>query len=136
MSFLFKMSMYIFTAYILYVRVYTLLYYYCVIRKTRALLNSAAAAAKSLVVYDSVRPHRWQPTGLPRPWDSPGKNTGVGRHFLLQCMKVKSESEVAQSCPTFCDSMDCSLPGSSVHGIFQARVLEWGAIAFSVNSAM
>ena len=74
--------MYIFTAYILYVRVYTLLYYYCVIRKTRALLNSAAAAAKSLVVYDSVRPHRWQPTGLPRPWDSPGKNTGVGCHFL------------------------------------------------------
>ena len=136
MSFLFKMSMYIFIAYILYVRVYTLLYYYCVIRKTRALLNSAAAAAKSLVMYDSVRPHRWQPTGLPRPWDSPGKNTGVGCHFLLQCMKVKSESEVAQSCPTFCDSMDCSLPGSSVHGIFQARVLEWGAIAFSVNSAM
>ena len=67
----------------------------------------------------------------PRPWDSPGKNTGVGCHFLLQCMKVKSESEVAQSCPTFIDLMDCSLPGSSVHGIFQARVLEWGAIAFS-----
>ena len=67
----------------------------------------------------------------PRPWDSPGKNTGVGCHFLLQCMKVKSESEVAQSCLTLSDSMDCSLPGSSVHGIFQARVLEWGAIAFS-----
>ena len=65
-----------------------------------------------------------------RPWDSPGKNTGVGCHFLLQCMKVKSESEVAQSCPTLRDPMDCSLPGSSVHGIFQARVLEWGAIAF------
>ena len=63
--------------------------------------------------------------------DSPGKNTGVGCHFLLQCMKVKSESEVAQSCPTLCDPMDCSLPGSSIHGIFQARVLEWGAIAFS-----
>ena len=61
------------------------------------------------------------------------KNTGVGCHFLLQCMKVKSESEVTQSCPTLCDSMDCSLPGSSVHGIFQARVLEWGAIAFSVS---
>ena len=60
-----------------------------------------------------------------------GKNTGVGCHFLLQCMKVKSESEVAQSCPTLCDPMDCSLPGSSVYGIFQARVLEWGAIAFS-----
>ena len=80
---------------------------------------------------DSVRPQRRQPTRLPHPWDSPGKNTGVGCHFLLQCMKVKSESEVAQSCPTLSDPMDCSLPGSSVHGIFQARVLEWGAIAFS-----
>ena len=80
---------------------------------------------------DSVRPHRQQPTRLPRPWDSPGKNTGVGCHFLLQCMKVKSESEVTQSCPTLSDPMDCSLPGSSIHGIFQARVLEWGAIAFS-----
>ena len=80
---------------------------------------------------DSVQPHRRRPTRLPRPWDSPGKNTGVGCHFLLQCMKGKSESEVAQSCPTLCNPMDCSLPGSSVHGIFQARVLEWGAIAFS-----
>ena len=81
------------------------------------------------VVPDSVRPHRRQPTRLPRPWDSPGKNTGVGCHFLLQCMKLKSENEVAQSCPTLSDPMDCSLPGSSVRGIFQARVLEWGAIA-------
>ena len=81
---------------------------------------------------NSVRPHRQQPTRLPHPWDSPGKNTGVGCHFLLQCMKVKSESEVAQSCPTLHDPMDCSPPGSSIHGIFQARVLEWGAIAFSV----
>ena len=81
---------------------------------------------------DSMRPHRRQPTRLPCPWDSPGKNTGVGCHFLLQGMKVKSESEVAQSCPTLSDPMDCSLPGSSVHEIFQARVLEWGAIAFSV----
>ena len=80
---------------------------------------------------DSVRPQRRQPTRLPRPWDSPGKNTGVGCHFLLQSMKVKSESEVSQSCPTFRDPMDCSLPGSSIHGIFPARVLEWGAIAFS-----
>ena len=80
---------------------------------------------------NSVRPHKRQPTKLPYPWDSPGKNTGVGCHFLLQCMKVKSESEVAQSCPTLSDPIDCSLPGSSVHGIFQARVLEWGAIAFS-----
>ena len=81
---------------------------------------------------DSVRPHRWQPTRLPRPWDSPGKNTGVGCHFLLQCMKLKSESEVAQSCLTLSDDpIDYSLPGSSIHGIFQARVLEWGAIAFS-----
>ena len=67
----------------------------------------------------------------PHPWDSPGKNTGVGCHFLLQCMKVKSESAVAQSCLTLRDPMDCSPPGSSIHGIFQARVLEWGAIAFS-----
>ena len=80
---------------------------------------------------DSVRPHRRQPTRLPRPWDSPGKNTGVGCHCLLQCMKMKSESEVAQSCPTLCNPMDCSLPGSFVHGIFQARVLEWVAIVFS-----
>ena len=80
---------------------------------------------------DSLHPHRWQPTRLPRPWDSPGKNTGVGCHFLLQCRKVKSESEVAQLCPILSDPMDCSLPGSSVHGIFQARVLEWGATAFS-----
>ena len=131
---------------------------------------------------DSVRPHRWQPTRLPHPWDSPGKNTGVGCHFLLQCRKVKVEVKVkslscvqllptpwtaayqappsmgfsrqeywsglplpspnprwcsgqirsvAQLCQTLCDPMDCSLPGSSVHGIFQARVLEWVAIAFS-----
>ena len=80
------------------------------------------------VVSDSVRPQRRQPTRLPRPWDSPGKNTEVGCHFLLQCMKVKSESQVAQSCPTPSKPMDCSLPGSSVHGICQARVLEWGAI--------
>ena len=72
-----------------------------------------------------------EPTRLPCPWDSPGKNTGVGCHFLLQCMKVKRESEIAQSCPTPIDPMDCSPPGSSVHGVFQARVLEWGAIAFS-----
>ena len=84
---------------------------------------------------DSVRPHRWKPTRLPRPWDSPGKNTGVGCHFILQCMKVKSESEVTQLRPTFSNPMDCSLPGSSVQGIFQARVLEWGAIAFSYSSS-
>ena len=78
-----------------------------------------------------MRPHRRQPTRLPSPWDSPGRNTGVGCHFLFQCMKVKSESEVAQSCLTLSDPIDCSLPGSSIHGIFQARVLEWGAIAFS-----
>ena len=76
-------------------------------------------------------PHGLWPTRLLCPWDSSGKNTGVGCHFLLQCMKVKSESEVAQSCLTLGDPMDCSLPGSSVHGIFQSRVLEWGAIAFS-----
>ena len=76
---------------------------------------------------DSVRPRRQQPTRLPHPWDSPGKNTGVGCHFLLQCVKVKSESEVARLCPTLRNLMDCSLPGSSTHGIFRARVLEWGA---------
>ena len=74
-----------------------------------------------------MRPHRRQPTKLPRPWNSPGKNTGVGCHFLLQCMKVKSE--VTQSCPTLSDPMECSPSGSSVHGISQARVPEWAAIA-------
>ena len=109
---------------------------------------------------DSVRPHRWQPTKLPCPWDSPGKNTGVGCPFLLQCMKVKSQSEVTQSCPTpsnpmdcspsggscllacllakslqscptLCDPTDGSPPGSPVPGILQARTLEWAAISFS-----
>ena len=98
---------------------------------THAYTYTTAAAAKSLQSYPTLQPHRQQPTRLPLPWDSPGKNTGVGCHFLLQCMKVKSESEVAQSCPTLSDPMDWSLPGSSVHGIFQARVLEWGATAFS-----
>ena len=82
-----------------------------------------------------MRPQRLQPTRLPRPWDSSGKNTGVGCHFLLQCMKVKSEREVAQSCPTPSDPMNCSPPGSSIYGIFQARVLEWVAIAFSALSS-
>ena len=83
-----------------------------------------------------MRPHRGQPTRLPRPWDSPGKNTGVDCHFLLQYVKVKSESEVAQSCPTLSDPMDCSLPGSPIHVIFQARVLERMAIAFSHSNAI
>ena len=91
----------------------------------------AAAAAKSPQSCPTLRPQRRQPNRLPRPWDSPGKNTGVGCHFPLQCMKVKSKSQVTQSSPTLSDPMDCSLPGSSVHGVFQARVLEWGAIAFS-----
>ena len=90
---------------------------------TSPVLAAAAAAAKSPVVSDSVRPRR--------PWDSPGKNTGVGCHFLLQCTKVKSQREVAQSCPTVHYPMDCSPPGSAVPGILQARVLEWGAVAFS-----
>ena len=93
--------------------------------------DAAAAAAKSLQSCPTLQPHRRQPIRLPHPWDSPGKNTGVGCHFRLQCMKVKSESEVAQLCPTPSDPMDCGPPGSSVHGIFQARVLEWGAIAVS-----
>ena len=83
------------------------------------------------VVSNSSRPHGLQPTRLSCPWDFPGKSTGVGCHCLLQFMKVKRESEITQSCLTFCNPMDCSLPGSSAHGIFQARVLEWGAIAFS-----
>ena len=85
------------------------------------------AKSHASVVSDSVRPYRQQPTRLPPPWDSPGKNTGVGCRFLLQCMKMKSESEVAQLCLTLSDPMDCNLPDPSVHGIFQARVLEWGA---------
>ena len=96
-----------------------------------ALKTAAAVAAKSLqscpTLYDTI--DRSPP--LLCPWDSPGKNTGVGCHFLLQCMKVKSESEVAQSCSTLSNPMDCSPPGSSIRGIFQARVLEWGVITFS-----
>ena len=84
---------------------------------------------------ESVRPHRWQPTRLPHPWDSPGKNAGVGCRFLLQSMKVKSEREVTQLCPTLRDPMDWSLPVSSVHGIFQVRVLEWDAMPFSRGSS-
>ena len=75
---------------------------------------------------DSVRPHRWQPTRLLRPWDSPGKSTGVGCHFLRQCVKVKSESEVTQLCPTLSDPMDCSPPGSSIHGI--SRQEYWSGV--------
>ena len=90
------------------------------------IISAAAAAAKSLhSCLTLCDPHRQQPTRLPCPWDSPGKNIGVGCHFLLQCMKVKNEREVAQVCLTPSDLMDCSLPGFSVHGIFQARVLEW-----------
>ena len=93
---------------------------------------TAAAAAKSPQSCPTLcDPIEGSPLGSPRPWDSPGKNTGVGCHFLLQCMKVKRESEVAQSCLTLSDPMDWSQPCSSIHGIFQARVLEWGAIAFS-----
>ena len=94
-------------------------------------LTILAACQVASVVSDSLRPHGLQPTRLLCPWDSPGKNTGVGCHFLLQCMKVESESEVTQSCLTLRDPMDCSPPGSSIHGIFRATVLEWGAIAFS-----
>ena len=88
------------------------------------------------VVSDSPWPHRQQPTRLPRPWDSQGKNTRVGCHFLLQRMKVKSEREVGQLCPTLSDPVDWSLPGSCIHGLFQARVLEWGAIAFSERTLL
>ena len=99
------------------------------------LVPKESHAAKSLQSCPTLcDPTDGSPPGPPRSWDSPGKNTGVGCHFLLQCMKVKSESEVAQSCPTCSDPMDWSPPGSSVHRIFQARVLEWGAIAFSKDS--
>ena len=99
--------------------------------------HHAAAAAKSIQLCPTLcDPIRQQPTRLPHPWDSPGKNTGVGCHFLLQCMKVKNEHEVAQSCLTLRDPTDCSLPGSSIYGIFQARVLEWGATAFSKSHTM
>ena len=93
--------------------------------------QDAAATAKSIQSCLTLgNPRDDSPPGSPA-LDSPGKNTGVGCHFLLQCMKIESESEVGQLCPTPSDPMDCSLPGSSVHGIFQARVLEWGAITFS-----
>ena len=94
--------------------------------KVRGLPNKYTAPPKKKLNSSSQR-------NIFRPWDSPGKNTGMGCHFLLQCMRVKNESEVAQSCPTLSDPMDCSLPGSSIHGIFKARVLEWGAIAFSIK---
>ena len=100
-------------------------------------LVAAAAAAKSLVMSDSVWPHRWKPTRLPRPWDSPGKNTGVGCHFLLQCMKVKMKGKSLSRVRL------CATPWttayqvpSSIHGIFQARVLEWGTTSFFLCHAM
>ena len=95
---------------------------------------AAATAAQSLQSCPTLQPHRRQPTRLTHPWDSPGKNNGVGCHFLFQCMKVKSEREFAPSCPTLCDPMGCSPPSSSVHGILQARILEWVAIPFSRGS--
>ena len=85
------------------------------------------------VLSDSVRPQRQQPTRLPRLWDSLGKNTGVGCHFLLQCMKVKSQSEVAQSCLTPSDLMDCSLPGSSIHGF--SRQEYWSGVPLTLEDA-
>ena len=97
-------------------------------------MTAATCAAKSLQSCPTLcDPIKRQPMRLPRPWDSPGKNTEVDCHFLLQCMKVKSESEVVESCPTLSDPIDCGPPGSSVLGIFQARVLGWGAIAFSTD---
>ena len=97
--------------------------------KWKIKLECCCCCITSVVSY-SVQPHRWQPTRLPHPWDSPGKNTGVGCHFLLQCRKVKRKSEVAQLWLTLSDPMDCSLPGFSIHGIFQAWVLDWVAIAW------
>ena len=97
------------------------------------LFTNGIAAAKSLQLCPTVGPHRQQPTRLSHPWDSPGKNTGVGFHFLLQCMKVKSESEAAQSCLTLSYPMDCSLSGTSIHGILQARVPIKASISHSVH---
>ena len=114
---------------VLWIYTYTSCNIYITFKLINILFTTTTTTVAS-VLSDSVRPHRRQPTRLPRPWDSPAKNTGVGCHFLLQCMKVKSECEVAQSYPTLSDPMDCSLPGSSIHGIFQAKVLEWGAIDF------
>ena len=99
---------------------------FCMVMMTYCDLNYCLVAKLCLAL---LRPYGLQPTRLLCPWDFPGKNTGVGCHFLLQCMKVKSEREVTQSCLTLSDPMDCSPPDSSVRGIFQARVLEWGAIA-------
>ena len=98
---------------------------------TRIMLSLLAAAAKSLQSCPTLcDPIDSSPPGSP-PWDSPGKNTGVGCHCFLLCMKVKSETEFAQLCLTPSNPMDCSPPGSSIHGIFQARVLEWGAIVYT-----
>ena len=110
----------------------TSIHFHDTVKQTKAVCCCCCCITS--VVSNSVRLHRRQPIRLPRPWGSLGKNTGVGCHLLLQCLKVKSESEVAQSCPTLHDPMDCSLPGSSIRGIFQARVLEWGAIAFSAKA--
>ena len=106
--------------------------YYSSIKKNE--IQPFAAIRMDLVtsvMSNSMRPHRRQPNSLPRPWDSPGKSTGVGCPFLLQRMKVKSESEVTQPCPTLSNPIDCSPPGSFIHGIFQVRVLQWVAIACS-----
>ena len=98
---------------------------------SKIFLNSCCCLVAKLCL-TLMQPHELWPVRLLCPWGFPGKSTGVDCHFLLQCMKVKSESEVALSCQTLSDPMDCSLPGSSVHGVSQARVLEWGAIAFSI----
>ena len=119
---------------LLYLIKFLILHYLLSISSQPCPARSKNPAAVSSVVSDSVQPHRWQPTRLPRPWDSPGKNTGVGCHFLLQCMKVESQSEVLSCVRLFETPQDCSLPGSSsIHGIFQARVLAWGAIAFGIH---
>ena len=100
----------------------------------KAMTNLLPSCQVTSIVSDSVWPHRRQPTRLPHPWDSLGKNTGVSCHFLPQCMKVKSEREVAQLCPTLSNPMDCSPPACSIHVIFQARILEWDTIAFSMSN--
>ena len=107
----------------------------CLFDRAKRIYKDSAAAAESLQSCPTLcDPTDGSSPGSPVPGILQARTLGLGCHFLLQCMKVKSQSEVAQSCPSLSNLMDCSLPDSSVHGIFQARVLEWGATAFSTRT--